>query len=76
MDFSKFAKNIPANARILIRGWLAGVTLDDGQVERWITAEELSEIGDYSFRVIRPDSLGNTSACHTIRLYQDNNYLG
>ena len=69
------AKAVPADVDIQLHIFVGGVTFDDLSIERWITATDLNELGEYNFRMIRPNSV-RTSACHTIRAYQNGVYLG
>lgn len=68
-------KNLPEDVRVQIRMIIAGPTLDDGTLERWITKTDIDELGEYSFRLIHPNSL-NHSACHEINLFQGEHKIG
>jgi hypothetical protein len=68
-------KNVPDDVDIHIHVFTSGVTLDDMTINRWITADDIDEIGEYNFKMIRPDSV-TASTCHTIKSYQDGVYLG
>jgi hypothetical protein len=68
------AKNVPDSVDIQIKVVVGGVTLDDYTLERWITNESYSDIGEYNFRLFHPDGAGST--CHTFKLYQAGELIG
>ena len=68
-------KNVPDTVDIQLNIIIAGVTFEDMTIERWITANDLDELGEYLFHLIRPESV-TASACHTIKVYQDGVFLG
>jgi hypothetical protein len=69
------ARAVPSDVDIQLSIFVGGVTFDDLTVVRWITAADLNELGEYSFRMLRPNSVG-TSTCHTIKAYQDGEFIG
>ncbi|MCK5835606.1 MAG: hypothetical protein KAG98_07725, partial [Lentisphaeria bacterium] len=69
------AKNLPDGVSIRIKSWKAGVLLEDGTLERYITNADLNELGEYTFRLIRPNTTSG-SACHNVEAYQNGKYLG
>lgn len=69
------AKNVPDGTDIVITATKAGVVLDDGELERTITNSELDELGEYAFRLIRPNTTKG-STCHTIMAYQNGELVG
>jgi hypothetical protein len=74
-EIESVAKNIPDSVDIQIKVIIAGVTLDDYTLERWITNEAYDEIGEYSFRLFHPNDVDN-STCHSFKLYQDGELIG
>jgi hypothetical protein len=74
-EIESVAKNVPDSVDIQIKVIIAGVTLDDYTLERWITNEAYDEIGEYSFRLFHPNDVDN-STCHTFKLYQDGALIG
>ena len=40
-----------------------------------VTSTNLNALGEYTFRMIKPEP-DDGSTCHTIRAYQDGQYLG
>ena len=68
-------KNVPDTVDIRIWIFAGGVTLDDLTLERWLTSEDLNELGEYRFRMIRAATVAQ-SACHTIKVYQEGEYVG
>ena len=69
------AKNVPSTVAIQLVVVTGGVTFDDLTLQRWIGVGDLSDIGEYYFRMIRPASVGS-STCHSIKAYQDGVLLG
>ncbi len=67
-------KNVPDDVDIKLQIVTSGVTFDDLTLTRWLTSEDIDDIGEHYFRMIRPNSVGST--CHTIKSYQDGVYLG
>lgn len=65
---------VPDNLRINLKIFVAGVTFDDGTIERWVTAADFDEYGVYKYRMIRAPG-AYTGSCHNIKLYQDNTLL-
>jgi len=68
-------KNVPAGVDIQFKIITSGVTFEDLSIEKWIESDDLDEIGEYSLKLIKPDSQGG-SACHSIKMYQNGEYLG
>jgi len=69
-------KLLPDNVDIEISIFIGGVTFaDDMTTTRWITSDDLNEIGEYSFQLIHPNSVG-ASTCHRIKVYENGTYLG
>ena len=68
-------KNVPSSINLKVRMVIAGATLDDGTLERWVELSELDELGEYVFRLIHPNSLDH-STCHAIEVYQGETHLG
>ncbi|NQZ60081.1 MAG: hypothetical protein HRT88_21735, partial [Lentisphaeraceae bacterium] len=61
-------KNLPENVFLKISVIKAGVTLDDLSLVRVIGPAELNDMGEYTFRLIRPKTaIGST--CHNIKAY-------
>jgi hypothetical protein len=74
-EVNSVVKNLPDTVDMQIKVFVAGVTLDDYTVERWVTAADYDETGEYYFRLFHPNSAKN-STCHTFKLYQDGVFLG
>lgn len=54
-------RNLPDDFSVLVDVFAGGVVLDDYTVERWLTAEDFDEIGEYSLRLFHPnDRAGST----------------
>ena len=68
-------RKVPGSVRIEISVFIAGAMLDDATLQRWVLPSDLDPLGQYTFRLIHPNSLVH-SACHTIKAYQDNVLLG
>ncbi len=68
-------KRVPASVSIQISIFVGGVTFDDMALSRWVTVNDLDELGNYKFRLLHPNSI-QTSTCHTIRMYQGGVYVG
>ncbi|MDF7808818.1 lectin-like protein [Pontiellaceae bacterium B12219] len=68
------AKNVPDSVDIQIKVIVGGVTLDDYSLERWVTNQDYTGIGEYDFRLFHPN--GESSTCHTFKLYQDGEIIG
>ena len=68
-------KNLPPDVDIKIITIVSGVTFEDQTTVKWLTSEDIDEIGEYIFRMIKPESV-TSSTCHRILLYQDGVYLG
>ncbi len=66
---------VPADTGIEICIFVGGVTFDDLSIARMIPGSSLCEAGEYSFRMIHPNSV-SASTCHTIKSYQDGVPLG
>jgi hypothetical protein len=64
----------PPDFRIEIHVFVSGVTLDDGTIDRTITAEDFDETGTYRLRMIKTNAL-RTTLCHRIRIYQGNRLI-
>jgi hypothetical protein len=60
---------IPEDFRVLIQPFKAGVTFDDGTLERVITADDLDELGRYKYRMLLPPDVPG-SACHFYQFIQ------
>ena len=60
---------IPEDFRILIQPFKGGVTLDDGTLERVVTADDLDELGRYRYRMLLPADVPG-SACHMYQFIQ------
>ena len=65
---------VPDNLRIYLKIFVAGVTFDDGTIERWVTAADFDEYGVYKYRMIRAPG-AYTGSCHNIKFYQDDTLL-
>jgi hypothetical protein len=65
---------VPSNLRIYLKIFVAGVTFDDGTIERWVTAADFDEYGVYRYRMIRAPG-AYTGSCHNIKFYQDDTLL-
>jgi len=68
-------KLVPDTVDIVIHIFIGGVMFTDGTIERWLRSSDLDELGEYSFRMIHPNSV-RASACHTIFIYQDGVFVG
>jgi alpha-tubulin suppressor-like RCC1 family protein len=66
---------VPPDVDIQLLIFVGGVTFEDMTTECWLTAADLSATGEYSFQMLRPNSLGS-STCHSIFTYQNGEYLG
>jgi hypothetical protein len=66
---------VPPAVQIDIRIFVGGVTFDDLSIVRMIPGSSLCEAGEYSFRMIHPNSVA-ASTCHTIKSYQEGISLG
>jgi hypothetical protein len=91
-EIESVAKNIPDSVDIQIKVIIAGVTLDDYSLERWITAANYSEYGAEANAQIISEGNRTTSGsysfrlfhpndvdnstCHTFKLYQDGELIG
>lgn len=53
----------PDDFRVLLKSVKAGVIFDDGTLERWVTADDLDELGRYTYRMVIPGDVPG-SACH------------
>jgi hypothetical protein len=67
--------NVPPTVDILLKVYVGGVVFDDFTVERWIALADLDAAGEYKLRLIHPNSV-TSSACHTVKLYQDGALVG
>jgi PKD repeat protein len=65
---------VPDDLRIHLKIFVAGITFDDGTIERWVTADDFDENGIYRYRFIR-DEGAYAGNCHTIKFYQGDDYL-
>jgi hypothetical protein len=68
-------RNLPENVDLLIQMYVAGVMLDDMTLERWVRHSDLDDLGSYTFRLLRSPGI-NVAACHTIKMYQDGQFIG
>ena len=68
-------KNLPPDVTIEIKPYIAGVTFDDLTTDRWISAADFSDIGEYTFRLIKAASV-TASCCHTVKMYQNGVFIG
>jgi hypothetical protein len=75
LENTMVTKRVPASVSIQINIFVAGVTFDDMALSRWVTVNDLDELGSYKFRLLRPNS-AQTSTCHTIRMYQGGVFIG
>ena len=73
-EIQSVAKNVPDTVDIEIKVIIAGVTLDDYTLERWLTNAAYDDMGEYNFRLFHPNGAGST--CHTFTLYQDGVMIG
>ena len=55
--------------------FVAGVTFEDGTVNKSIKSADFNSNGMYSVNFIRPNEV-STSICHTLKAYQNNEYIG
>jgi len=70
------AKNLPQGIDIELKAVKAGVIFTEtGDINQWLDTNDLDELGEFSFRLIHPNSL-NSSTCHTIKAYQNGEYVG
>ena len=67
-------KKLPANVDVRIRVIAGGVTFEDLSTERWITAADFSDVGEYKFRLLKP--AGTPTACHIVQMYQAGALIG
>ena len=74
-EVESIVKNLPDTVDLEIKVFIAGVTLDDYTLERWITNADYDEIGEYRFRLFHPNSV-QTSACHSFKVYQNGQFIG
>jgi hypothetical protein len=74
-EVNSIVKNLPDTVDLEIKIFVAGVTFEDYTIERWLTAADYDETGEYTFRLFHPNSEKN-SACHNFWLYQDGVLLG
>lgn len=65
---------LPEDVRLHIEIFKAGVTFDDGSIERWITGEDLDAFGQYTFHLLKPSEVGG-SVCHQVNIYQGDTYV-
>ncbi|WP_309399959.1 PA14 domain-containing protein [Cerasicoccus maritimus] len=70
-----FMYGLPDSTDVLIDVFKAGVVLSDGERQRFLTNNDFSELGVYSFSFIKPTEVGG-GPCHRIKAYQDSLYLG
>jgi autotransporter-associated beta strand protein len=68
-------KRVPPTVSIQIHIFAAGVTFDDMTMDRWLLVQDLGATGDYTFRMIHPNSV-TSSTCHTIKAYQGGEFIG
>ncbi len=74
-EVESIQRNLPDSVDIRIKVFVAGVTLDDYTLERWITNGDYDETGIYRFRLSHPNNAA-ASVCHTFMVYQDGEFLG
>jgi len=55
--------------------FVPGVLFDTGEISKVITAEDFDELGMKTVRFVRSAGAA-TSVCHTMRLYQNGEYIG
>jgi hypothetical protein len=60
---------VPPDLRIYLKIFVAGITFDDGTIERWVTAADFDEYGVYKYNMLRSAG-AYTGNCHSISLYQ------
>jgi hypothetical protein len=68
------AGNLPDSVSLWLTVFRGTVTFDDGSVAREVTGADLSELGEYQYRLIQPPS--DYAPCHYIEAYQDEVFLG
>ncbi len=69
------AGDIPEGAQIRLNIFIAGVTFEDGSVEKWIGREDLDANGVYFARFVHTP--GHTlSSCHTLEVWLDGDRIG
>jgi hypothetical protein len=69
-----YVSEVPDDLRIYLRIFVAGITFDDGTIERWVTADDFDENGVYRYLFIRAEG-AYTGNCHYIKFYQGDDYL-
>ncbi|MDZ4199933.1 MAG: hypothetical protein U1E27_11705, partial [Kiritimatiellia bacterium] len=69
------ADDLPDGATIQLTIFIAGVTFDDGSIEKWITKEDLDADGFYYARIIHPPDSTRTG-CHTLKIWLDGELIG
>jgi len=74
-EVESIAKNLPDTVDLKIQVIIAGVTLDDYTLSRWLTAADYDDLGEYKFRLFHPNAR-KSSTCHTFKLYQDGQFIG
>ena len=65
---------LPSDLRINLKIFVAGITFDDGTIERWVTAADFDEYGVYKYRFLRVKG-AYSGNCHTVKYYQGDTYL-
>jgi hypothetical protein len=79
-DGSKVLENrliagyLPDSVTLRLQIFVGGGTFDDGTTQRDITVNDLSDEGEYIYRMIIPSSA--YVPCHHIKAYQDETYIG
>ena len=74
-EVESIVKNLPDTVDLQIKVFIAGVTLDDYTLERWLTNVDYDEIGEYRFRLFHPNET-EQSVCHTFKVYQAEQFIG
>ncbi len=69
------AKHLPVGVEVQIDVFAAGVTLDDYTIQRTLTVNDFSAIGEYTFRLFHPNERKG-SACYNTDVYQADRKIG
>jgi len=69
------ANDLPDGAQIRVQIIVAGVTFEDGSIEKWIDRDDLDENGIYYLRVIHPQS-DSFPMCHLLEVWRDGAMVG
>lgn len=65
---------LPADVRLHVEIFKAGVTFEDGTIEKWLTAEDLDAFGRCDLVMLKPEELLG-SVCHQISIYEGDDYI-